>query len=642
MKTKKLWFSLLALLLVFVFAASSVTAFAASTGTTTTTQNSGSLGSGKGGTPPSGGNGGTPPSMPSGSAPSGSPPGGAAPGENAGADSSSYTLTGTYTDNGKETVYSGSSSISSTKSGQNVVIAENSAKLTMKGVTLTKTGDDKDNNATDFYSVNAVVSSASGSAMYLSNATINSNAQGANCLFATGENSKLYVYNTKVTSTKDSSRGIDATMTGTVIGDSLDISTAGAHCAALATDRGGGSVSVANSTLKTSGNGSPLVYSTGTIEVNNVSGTATGSQIVGMEGLNTVRIKNSTLTGANAKASEPICNGVIIYQSTSGDSSNGTATFEASNSTLKSNITSGSMFYITNTTANILLQKSTLDFDSNNCYLLYAAGNDASNGWGTKGSNGGKVTFTALDETLNGNVLCDGISTVKMYLSGSTWSGAVVNDTTYTGSGGVSIYLGDGAVWNVTKKCTVKNLYISSGATINGLDNVTVTGTKSTDYDGSGAGTISAFTIDRTAFNSFFNITNTAVTNAVTSSNTASAAKESKSGRTLYIVIGALLVVASAVVIMIALFKRNKKRDDGVNTVILPDSTAAGGGSFPSTAPAWPGTTALNETENTIPTKSGQAGKVQDAQETSVPAENDTTQNLTEQDENADSPEKAE
>jgi len=184
--------------------------------------------------------------------------------------------------------------------------------------------------------------------------------------------------------------------------------------------------------------------------------------------------KSSTLTGANAKASEPIYNGVIIYRSTSGDSREGTADFEATDSTLKSKITSGSMFYVTNTTAAITLQNTKLDFDSGACYLLYAAGND--------GSNGAKVTFTGVDEMLSGNVLCDGTSTVSFCLKDSTWDDSVVNDTTYTGSGeGVSIYLGDGAVWDVTKACTVENLYVSSGATANGIANVTVTGTYQID-----------------------------------------------------------------------------------------------------------------------------------------------------------------
>ena len=466
------------------------------------------------GTPPSGGAGGTPPD------------GGGGGGSSSSDETGGYTLTGAYTADGETVTYSGDSTITSDTAGENVVLAQNGAVLTMDGVTLNKTGDYTDGDGSDFYAVNAVVAAKSASTVYLSNAEITSQARGANNLFASGEGSTLYAYNVKIHSTSNSSRGIDATYGGTVVGYLLDIATEGEHCAAIATDRGSGYISVANSTLSTAGSGSPLLYSTGTIEVENVTGEATGAQIVGMEGLNTVRIKNCDLTGANAKASEPVYNGVIIYQSTSGDSSAGTAVFEATDSTLTSKITSGSMFYITNTTAEITLQNTVLNFDSDACYLLYAAGNDGSNGWGSAGSNGATVTFTGVNETLSGNILCDGTSTLNFYLKDSTWDGSVVNDTTYTGDGeGVSIYLGDGAVWNVTEACTVENLYVSSGATVNGLDNVTVTGTRQTDWDGSSITGTSDFTVDRTAFNTYFNVsdTKTETTTDTTAETTAAA-----------------------------------------------------------------------------------------------------------------------
>lgn len=422
-------------------------------------------------------------------------------------DSDSYNLTGAYSVDGRTVTYSGDKTISSAASGQNVVLAKNGGILYMDGTTLNKTGDYTNSDGSDFYAVNAVAASKSASKIYLSNAKIDSKAQGANSLFASGDNSKIYAYKVNIKNAKNSSRGVDATYNGTVIASDLDVFTQGEHCAAIATDRGSGNVSVNNSELATSGSGSPLIYSTGTIEVNNVEGEATGSQLAGIEGLNTTRIKNSVLTGANAKASEPVYNGVMIYQSTSGDSSKGTANFEASDSTLTSRIESGSMFYVTNTTANIALQNTKLNFNSNKCNLIYAAGNDASNGWGKVGSNGGNVTFSASDQTLSGNVLCDGISTVNMYLKNSKWTGSTINDTTYKGSGkGINLYLGKDAVWDVSAPCTINNLYLSSGAKVNGIENVTIKGTTSSDYDGNGIKSVSNFTIDRADFNSYYNI----------------------------------------------------------------------------------------------------------------------------------------
>ena len=72
-----------------------------------------------------------------------------------------------------------------------------------------------------------------------------------------------------------------------------------------------------------------------------MTGTASESQLVGMEGLITVLIRNSTLSSSQTgkTASDPVADGVIIYQSTSGDAESTTgeaATFQAVDSKLSS------------------------------------------------------------------------------------------------------------------------------------------------------------------------------------------------------------------------------------------------------------------------------------------------------------------
>lgn len=41
-------------------------------------------------------------------------------------------------------------------------------------------------------------------------------------------------------------------------------------------------------------------------------------------------------------------------------------------------------------------------------------GNSASHGWGTAGANGAQVTFSASDQTLDGDIVVDTISTLDM------------------------------------------------------------------------------------------------------------------------------------------------------------------------------------------------------------------------------------
>ena len=309
----------------------------------------------------------------------------------------------------------------------------------------------------------------------LKNATLISKATGANGVFATNKGT-VNVSNTKIKTTgKANSRGLDATYGGKINANKVKISTKGDHSAAAATDRGGGTVK--NSKVATKGTGSPLAYSTGTINFNNVTGTASGSQIAGMEGYNKIYLVNSNLTSTNNKlsGSDPIKNGVIIYQSTSGDaetSSSKSADFQAKDSTLKTAITSGAMFYVTNTTGKITLENTKLNFNNSKVYLLNVAGNN-SNGWGTKGKNGGHVTLTAKNQTLKGNIVVDSISSANVKLT---------DDSTYTGKTSIvankyatsssksktplTISVGSNSKWIVTGNSTVTNLNLVDGGEI--------------------------------------------------------------------------------------------------------------------------------------------------------------------------------
>lgn len=67
-------------------------------------------------------------------------------------------------------------------------------------------------------------------------------------------------------------------------------------------------------------------------------------------------------------------------------------------------------------------------------------GNSASHGWGTAGSNGAQVTFTASDQTLAGDIVVDTISTLDMTLSDNSTFNGTINFNGYT------ITLADGTV----------------------------------------------------------------------------------------------------------------------------------------------------------------------------------------------------
>lgn len=119
-------------------------------------------------------------------------------------------------------------------------------------------------------------------------------------------------------------------------------------------------VTISDSKITTTGTGSPSIYSTADITVNDATLVSKASEGIVIEGANTVTIDNCDLTDSNTKLNgqSTTYKNIFLYQSMSGDASNGNATFTAKNSKITTN--KGDSFYITNTTATINLTNNTI------------------------------------------------------------------------------------------------------------------------------------------------------------------------------------------------------------------------------------------------------------------------------------------
>ena len=499
----------------------------------------------------------------------------------------SGSYSGTVTASGSEDS-SSNETLEATSSDQNVALAQDGGTLTIDNDTLNKSGDDTNGDNCNFYGLNSIsLTVGSDSLTKISNSQLNATSEGSNAIFAT-DNSKVYAYKDTIETSAGNSRGLDATYGGTILADSMTIGTSGEHSASVATDRGGGNVSITNSSLYTEGSGSPLLYSTGDIEADNVTGTASGSQIAGMEGLNNIYIYNSQLSSTNnaITGSDPIKNGVIIYQSTSGDadtSSSEKAKFETSNSILSTTIDSGSMFYVTNTEANIVLSSTLLSFDSDNVNLLQVEGND-SNSWGEAGSNGATVKFTGLSETLNGNITVDSISSADIYLlEKSSYTGATSitenKDSSESLDSNITMNVSSDSKWIVTFDSTVTNLNVEEGGKIVDEDGktvtiknngktivegtsdytVTVTGTYGTSFTTDEDNALSTNFIDRTEFDSTYNLSTTFSTNkneTVSEEEVEVETEQSDDNSVVYVIAGVVTVVVVGAIAYILLKKK--------------------------------------------------------------------------------------
>ena len=302
---------------------------------------------------------------------------------------------------------------------QNVFLVINGGKLKLSNAEIIKSGNASQSDSKrssdvsddyNFYGINSIILvDGEESSAEITNCKLTSDCSGANAIFSTS-GANVNVNNVIISTTGNSSRGVYATYNGTINADHTDITTTGAHCAPIATDRGGGNVTVTNSVVKCSGDGSPCIYSTGDIKVDNLVGTSTGSQAAVIEGKNSITMLNSKLTASGGN------NGVMLYQSMSGDAADKDAkasvsTLEMTNSTIINN-SKGPMFYVTNTTSVINLNGGNT-LTSENGELV----NAATGRWGKDGSNGGKLTINIAKDSVSDSITADDISSVTVNIT---------------------------------------------------------------------------------------------------------------------------------------------------------------------------------------------------------------------------------
>ncbi len=347
------------------------------------------------------------------------------------------------------------------------------ATVTLEGITVDKSAGATSNTENgDFYGVNAALLATNGATVTIKNAKVTSAAQNGNGVFSYGSGTTVNISDSTITTSADNSGGIQTTGGGTTNAENLTVTTSGNSSAAIRSDRGGGTVNVTGGSYTSNGYNSPAVYSTAAISVSDAALTANNSEALVIEGQNSITLNNCAVVGnmsdTEGTSSDENVHNVMIYQSMSGDADVGTSTFTMTGGSLTAK--NGDMFYVTNTHCVLSLSGVKLENKDSDAYLLHVAGNSASHGWGTAGSNGAQVEFTADAQTLEGSIIVDTISTLTMTLkNGSTFTGTVnITDNEQNGtavSDNAVITVESGCTWNLTGNCTVTSL--TNNGTIN-------------------------------------------------------------------------------------------------------------------------------------------------------------------------------
>ena len=321
----------------------------------------------------------------------------------------------------------------SEKEDENAILVNGDIEAELSNIEVSKTGDSDGGDNTSFYGTNSAIIAKSGANLTLKNVNITTNATGANGVFSyggsattnnsTSDGTTVTISDSTITTKKDNSGGIMTTGGGIMNASNLTVNTSGTSSAAIRTDRGGGTVTVNGGTYTTTGQGSPTVYSTANVTVNNANLIAEASEGIVIEGKNSVVINNCNLTDSNTKLNgqSTTYKNIFLYQSMSGDAADGNSEFTANDSVITTN--NGDSFYVTNTIATINLTNNTIiNNDSTGNFLRVQK-----DSWGTSGSNGGIVTLIMNNQSVAGNIVIDSISTLDMTMKSNSYYEGIIN-----------------------------------------------------------------------------------------------------------------------------------------------------------------------------------------------------------------------
>lgn len=405
---------------------------------------------------------------------------GGGPGENQTSAVDSYDAVTTYT----EDTATQSETYASTGTDENAVLVQDGANVTLQDMTLTRTSDDSTGgDASSFYGVGAGLLVTDGTAA-VKGGNVTTDAAGGAGLFAYGDGT-VNASNVTIATKKDTSGGIHVAGGGTLYASDLSVTTEGESSAAIRSDRGGGTMVVDGGTYESHGTGSPSVYCTADIAVKNATLTATGSEAICMEGLNTIHLFNCDITGnmSDDKRNDTTWN-VIVYQSMSGDAEVGNSTMQLIGGSITAK--NGGMFYTTNTESNILLSDVDITYADDSDFFLQCTGNNNQRGWGQTGSNGADCVFTADKQEMEGKIIWDSISDLDFYMTnGSKLTGSFVQDETWAGDGGdgyANVTISSDSTWIVTGDSIVTSLNNEGTITDESGKSVSVVGTDGTVY----------------------------------------------------------------------------------------------------------------------------------------------------------------
>lgn len=312
-------------------------------------------------------------------------------------------------------------------------------------------GNTNSGDGSSFYGTNSALCTNTGGTINMNGGTISTDAKGANAVVAYG--ATVNIKDVTIRNKQDMSRGIHATGGGTINASNLDIRTEGTSSSVIATDRGGGNVTVNGGKYWTSGIHSAVAYSTGNITLNSVWGESTQGEIGVIEGDNELTYNDCDITSGSKKRA------LMILQSGSGDALgyNGKITINRGTMTVKE---ASTPFCEIPTRMTGTLTLNDVIISNPSKVLMFV---DYNTQWKTQGGTGNLILTTDKNWNYEGDVKADNTGTINVKVeNGVTWRGAI-NPDNNAKAANIEVI----GTWELTADSYVDTLTKGRGAVIN-------------------------------------------------------------------------------------------------------------------------------------------------------------------------------
>lgn len=353
--------------------------------------------------------------------------------------------TGVYTQDGGTGSQTGQT-YAATLTDQSAVYVLNGGILTLTNCTMIKTGDASDVNASSQYGTNAGVLAKSGGTITMLGSTVTTNASGANGIFASGTGSAISMSDGFICTSGAAANGVDASYGGSITLSNVNVTTSGTNSPALATDFGGGAVTVTNGAIiaeaTASGSHSAGIYSTGAVTVTGATVISLGDCAGVIDGANSITVIHAELIGKE--------HGIKIWNTTPAA---GSAVVTMREGWLTSG--EGSAFYVTAETGNPASASITVKEGT-----TVTAGNG--NILSVLGASSATLTLDGVE--LSGSLYADAAAAATV---------ALQNNAVLAGAAsGVGMTMDSSSVWFVTSNSVLTSLVNPAGVAGSTITNI--------------------------------------------------------------------------------------------------------------------------------------------------------------------------